>query len=113
MTVLEVLAEVVGAEEFLSLVAFSKLVHMVEVFRALFPARRIGEFVATIAADVCTITGHGRVEGGFWACKRSTRPRVTSQVQRVLVTFCFVLVLEAVRTISTAILLFGLVQPGD
>lgn len=113
MAVLEVLAEVVGAEELLRFVTLTKLVHMVEVFRAELPSRRIGKLFATVAADVCTVAGHGRVEGCLWAGERSTRPGMTSQVKGVLVTLCFVLVFEAVRTVSTAILLFGLVQPGN
>ena len=37
---------------------------------------------------------------------------MTSQMEGVLVAFCFILVFEAVGTISTTVLLFGLVQPG-
>ena len=33
-------------------------------------------------------------------------------MEGVLVALCFVLVFEAIRTISTAVLFFGLVQPG-
>ena len=109
---LEVLAEVIRAEELLRLVTLSKLVHMVEMFCAKLPARRIGKLLTTVATDVSTVTSHGRVERCFWAGERSARPGMTSQVKGVLVAFCFVLVFEAIGTISTTVLLFGLVQPG-
>ena len=112
MAVFEMLTEVVGAEEFLCLVALSELVHVVEMFCAKIPARRVGELFATIATNICTIASHGLMEGCFCTSKCSARPRVASQVKGVLVAFCFVLVFEAVGTVSTAILLFGLVQPG-
>jgi hypothetical protein len=108
---LEVLAEVIRAEELLRLVTLSKLVHMVEVFGAKLPARRIGELFTTITTDVSTVAGHRRVECCLWASECSAGPRMTSQVKGVLVAFCFVLVFEAIGTISTTVLLFGLVQP--
>ena len=109
---LEVLAEVVGAEELLRLVTLSKLVYMVEVFGAVLPARRISKLLTAVATNVSAAAGHGRVECCFWAGERSARPRMTSQMEGVLVAFCFVLVFEAVGAISTTVLLFGLVQPG-
>jgi len=112
MAMLEMLAEVVRAEELLRLVALSKLVHMVEVFRAKLPTRRVSELLATVATDVSTVAGHGRVECCLWAGECSARPGMTSQVKGVLVAFCFVLVFEAVGTISATVLFFGLVQPG-
>lgn len=111
MAVLQMLAEMIGAEEFLCLVTLSKLVHMVKMFRAELPARRVGKLLAAVATDVSAVAGHGRVECCFWAGERSAGPRMTSQMKGVLVALCFVLVLEAVGTISTTVLLFGLVQP--
>lgn len=108
---LEVLAEVVGAEELLRLVTLSKLVYMVEVFGAVLPARRISKLLTAVATNVSAVAGHGRVECCFWAGERSARPRMTSQMEGVLVAFCFVLVFEAVGAISTTVLFFGLVQP--
>lgn len=112
MAVLQMLAEVVCAEELLRLVTLSKLVHMVEMFRAKLPARWVSKLLATVATNVSTVASHGRVECCFWAGKCSARPGMTSQVKGVLVAFCFVLVFETIGTISTTVLLFGLVQPG-
>lgn len=67
MAVFEVLAEVIGAEKLLRLVALAKLMDNVKVFRANFPARRVGELFTTVAADIRTVAGHGLVEGGFRA----------------------------------------------
>jgi hypothetical protein len=112
MAMLEMLAEVVGAEELLRFVTLTEFVYVVEVFRAKLPARRIGKFFSTVATNIGTVASHGLVEGCFRAGERSTRPRVASQMEGVLVAFCFVLVFEAVRTISAAILLLGFMQPG-
>ena len=112
MAMFQMLAEVIRTEELLCLVTLSKLVHMVEMFRAKLPSRRVGELLATVAADISAVAGHGRMECCLWASERSAGPRMTSQMEGVLVAFCFILVFEAVGTISTTVLLFGLVQPG-
>lgn len=112
VAVFQMLAEVIGAEELLCLVTLPKLVHMVKMFGAELPARGVRELLATIATHVSAVASHRRVECCFWAGERSAGPRMTSQMKGVLVAFCFVLVLEAVGTISTTVLLFGLVQPG-
>jgi hypothetical protein len=72
MAVLEMLAEMVGAEELFRLVTLTEFVYMVEVFRAKLPARRIRKLISTVAADVGTVTSHRLVESGFWAGERST-----------------------------------------
>lgn len=113
VAVFQVLAEVIGAEELLCLVALPELVHMVKVFCAKLPARRVSKLLATVATDVSAVTSHGRVECCLWAGKCSAGPRMTSQMKGVLVALCFVLVFEAVGTISTTVLFFGLVQPGS
>lgn len=111
MAVLEVLAEVIGAEELLGLVAFAKFVNMVEMLGACFPARRVGELFTTVPTDVRTVASHGGVEGGFRPGERGAGPGMTTQVKGILVAFGFVLVFEAVRTVSAAILFLGFVQP--
>ena len=113
MAMFQMLAEVIRTEELLCLVTLSKLVHMVKMLRAELPARRISKLLTAVATDVSAVAGHGRVECCLWAGERSAGPRMTSQVKGVLVALCFVLVFEPVGTISTTVLLFGLVQPGD
>lgn len=56
MAVLEMLPEVVRAEEFLGLVALAEFVDGVEVLGAEVPVGtvgEVGEFFAAVAADVC------------------------------------------------------------
>jgi hypothetical protein len=65
VAVFQMLAEVIGAEEFLGLVALAKFVDVVEMFGACLPAWRIGELLATVAADVRAIASHRRMESGF------------------------------------------------
>jgi hypothetical protein len=72
MAVFEMLAEVIGTEEFLRFVTLTKFVYVVEVFRAKLPARRIGKLFSTVAANIGTVTSHRLVEGCFWAGERST-----------------------------------------
>ena len=50
MTVLEMLAKVVCAEELLGLIALAELVHVVEMVGARLPVgRAVGELLATVA----------------------------------------------------------------
>ena len=70
VAVFQMLAEVIGAEEFLGLVALAKFVDVVEMFGACLPAWRVGEFFTTVTADVRTIAGHRRMESGFRTGKR-------------------------------------------
>jgi hypothetical protein len=74
----QMLAEVIRAEELLCLVTLPELVHMVEMFRAKLPSRRISELFTAVATDVSAVAGHGRVECCFWAGERSAGPRMTS-----------------------------------
>lgn len=72
VAVLQVLAEVIGAEELLGLVALAKFVNVVEMLGASLPAWWIGEFLATVAADVRTAACHGWVESSLRAGERGT-----------------------------------------
>jgi len=58
VAVFQMLAEVISAEELLRLVAFAKFVNVVEMFGACLPAGRVGEFFATVTADVRAIARH-------------------------------------------------------
>jgi hypothetical protein len=50
---LQVLSEVVCAEELLGLVAFTKFMHMIQMLGSGFPIWRVGEFFTAISANVC------------------------------------------------------------
>jgi len=109
----QMLAEVVGAEELLSLITLAEPMNLNHVFGALLPLRRIfSEFFTTVTAGVCTAgMCYGKMETGSWTIEGSARPRVAPQMERVLVAFDFVLGSEVIRTVSTDVLLFGLVTP--
>ena len=89
VTVFQVLPEVIGAEELLTLVAFSKFVNIGQMSDTIVPIRLwlVGEFLAAITADVYSSDGVcrwrrlvrslgrnscRRMEGAFVvACERS------------------------------------------
>lgn len=52
MAVLEMLAEVIGAEEFLGLVALAKFVHVIQVVGPSLPVGGIGKFFSAVPADI-------------------------------------------------------------
>lgn len=111
MAVLQMLSKMVGAKEFFSLVTLSKLVHVVQVFSPSVPVGRQWEFFAAVPANV----GHarvrwGRMESGMDTSKRGARPRMTSQMQRVLVSFGLVFVFEAIWAELACVLLLQLVH---
>lgn len=114
MAVLQVLSEMVRPEKFLGLIAFSKLVHVIQMLGPGVPIRRQWEFFTAIPADV----GHARMgrrwmKGGVDARERRTRPRMTSQVERVLVSLGLIFVLEAIATKLARVLLLELVDAVD
>lgn len=76
---LQVLSEVVRTEKLLRLVAFTKFVRMVQMLCPGIPIRRIGEFVATEAAQVSrSWRSRVRVERSLNASKRSAGPGMPS-----------------------------------
>lgn len=102
MTMLQVLAEMVGAVELLVGVALSELVDFLEMSDAFLPilicsmsrnnpavedaaswsATRSGEFQAAVAARVCfTWAGGGVVESAVIASQCRARPRVASDME--------------------------------
>lgn len=81
MAVLEVLTEVIGAEELLGLVAFAKFVNMIEMLSASFPARWVGELFTAVATNVRAVASHGGVKGGFWPGERGAGPGMTTQMK--------------------------------
>ena len=121
MAVLEVLTEVIGAKEFLRLIAFAEFVHVLKMVDTVVPVRMwvVGELLSTIAANVHSryrvhqgrgvvgCNGTRRVESSFVLAGQSgTRPGMTAKVKGVLMTFSLVLVFEPIVTEVAAILLF-------
>lgn len=100
---LEVLTEVVGAEELFPL-ALPEFVCMIEVLGAGVPLRWVGIFFAAVAAHI-SIHGPRSVKCGLDFCQNGARPVVAAEMERVLVSFGFVQILEAIRAIGTAVLL--------
>lgn len=105
MAMLEMLAEVVSAIELLRVIALAKLVHSRQVLEATVPVwpRKIWELFTAVPAGIvggtrAGLTGWrgGAVEGGLetWQC--GAGPGMASQMEGVLVSFCFVFVFEAV-----------------
>ena len=107
MAMLQVLAKVIGAEELLGLVAFAKLMHVIQVLGPSVPIRGIGELLTAITAYVgCCRVGWRGVKGRTHTSERSARPRMPPKMERVLVSFGLVLVLESVRAVLARVLLF-------
>lgn len=78
MAVLQVLSEVICAEELLGLIAFAKLVRMVQMLCSDVPIGRVRKFLATETADVGRGWTSGRsVKRSLYASERSTRPGVS------------------------------------
>lgn len=121
MTVFQVLTEMVGTKELLRLVAFTKLVYTVEVRTPCFPVWGwlIGKLCATVTACIerCkrggggrglrlrrTVVGRRYVVGSIERAiktiiKDGTGPGMFPQVKRILMTFGFVFVLEAIGAV--------------
>ena len=121
MTVLQMLAEMVGTEELLGLVAFAEFMYTVEMRTTCFPIRSwlIGELCSTVAASIecCERGGRRRglklgrsVVGGWYVGRRvegavetavqgGARPGVFPEVKRILVTLGFILILESIRAV--------------
>lgn len=123
MTVLQMLTEVVCAEEFLVDVALSKFVHDVEMLNALVPIRWVVELAPTISASiggsgwrilsvVCDRHhrgGRGWMERHIETGEGSTRPRMTAKVQGVLMALGLILILEAICAVYTLVLFLSFV----
>lgn len=63
MTMLQMLSKVIGPEELLALVAFSKFVNLTQMFGSCIPVRRVRKFKATEPTNVHSGRGvRGRVE---------------------------------------------------
>lgn len=81
MRMLQVLAEVVSTEEFLRLVAFAELMHVVQVICSHIPLGWIGELFATVAAGVHATAGRRRMEGSLGTGECCAGPRMPPQMK--------------------------------
>ena len=115
----QMLAEVVGTEEFLRLIAFPEFMNLGKMTAAGFPVWlwKILEFESTVPTNLCIgdgirgrelavrvvgEDGGGRVESSLVIVgQRGTGPRVFAEMKRILMPFGFVLVLEFVVAPST------------
>lgn len=126
MTVLKVLAKVICTKELLRLVTFTKFVLISEVCSTRIPVRLgfIWKLIAAVATDVegCNLIGSrwGRLRGrsivgwcnsgGRIECivvitfESGTRPVLLPKVNGILVTLCFILVLESISAEVTRVL---------
>lgn len=76
MRVLEMLSKVIGSEELLCLVAFTKLVSLVQVLCAKLPLRWVRKLHAAVTAHIGSASSKRCVKGSFNACQGRTAPRV-------------------------------------
>jgi hypothetical protein len=107
---LQMLPEMIGAEELFRLVAFAEFVHVIEMFWSRFPISRIREFFTTVTTDIgCSGAGRWRMKSSMDTRKGRTRPRMSAEMQRVLMAFCFVLVFETIWTVLANVLLLEFV----
>ena len=115
----QMLAEVVGTEEFLGLIAFPEFMNLGKMTAACFPVwlREILEFNSAVptnlsvgngvrgselAVRVVGEDGSGRVKSSFVIVgQRCTGPGVLAEMKRILMPFGFVLILEFVVAPST------------
>ena len=79
VAVFQVLPKVIGAEEFLCLVALPEFVHVIQVLGSCFPICGIGELLTAVAADIGSgRVGRGGVEGRLHTRERCAGPRMSS-----------------------------------
>lgn len=60
MAVLQMLSEVIRAEEFFGLIAFTEFVNGHEMFGPMIPVRRSWKLLAAVSADICRRWVNGR-----------------------------------------------------
>lgn len=101
------LTEMVCAKELFGLVALAKLMRVIQVLCSGIPVRWVRKFFAAEPTQVgrCWTSRVG-VERSLNTSKCSTRPGMTPQMQRILMTLGLIFVLEPVRAVLTNVLLF-------
>ena len=109
MAVLQMLPEVIGAEEFLRLVTLPELVYVVQVLGPNVPLWRVGELLSAITAGIDVAFAGRCVIGGLNTRQDGAGPGVFAEMKGILVAFCFVLVFEPVGAVGAGVLLLSFV----
>jgi hypothetical protein len=114
MTVLQMLSEMICPEELLVLIALSIFVRNNQVLSSYMPiglghTRKLGSTIATYVGR--TRRSERLMESISHFAQGRTRPRKLSNVERVLVTFCFVLILEPIWAVLALVQLLCLMVP--
>ena len=108
---LQMLAEVVGAEKLFGLIALAKLMLLTQMLGSHIPVWWIRKFLATVSAHIARRRMDVRgVECGRNPTKGCARPRMLAQMQRVLMTLGLVFIFESIWTVSTLVLLLHFVH---
>lgn len=81
MGMLEMLTEVVGAKEFLRLVALSVFVYVIQMLCANIPLRWVWKLLAAIATQVGPARRLGSMKSGLNACKNCAAPAMSAKMQ--------------------------------
>ena len=103
---LQMLAKMIRPEEFLGLVTLSKFMHVIQVLGSDIPVGRIWELLTAITAHIgCRRVVLRGVECRMYPRKRSARPRVTTEMKGILVSFGLIFILESVSAVLTSVLL--------
>ena len=104
---LQVLSEMICTEELFRLVALAKLMGVIKMLCSRIPVRRVGKLFAAEATKVgCSWSGVIGMKRSVDASERSARPRMSSQMQRILMALSLIFVFEPIRAILTDVLLF-------
>lgn len=108
MTVFQVLAEMICTVELFGLIALAELVDLGQMLGPGVPVCGVGKFLTTVAANVRHRMPAGGVESCWHAAGLEGRagPRMSTEMQRVLVPLCLVLVLEAIGAVLALVLFF-------
>jgi len=104
MTVLQVLTEMICSEKLLDLVTLAKFMLLAQMLCPDIPVRWIRIFLAAVPANIEDGWVSVRLmKGGRNIPKRGTRPRMRSEMERILMSLHLVLVLESIRAVSAFI----------
>jgi hypothetical protein len=110
MRVSHVLTEVVSPKIFLGVVALAEHVNAIEMSH-----EHLIDMIAQevhAAKSTSTLTVGSVDDSVLWIRERRTRPAMSAQVKRILMTLDFIFGFEPTWTISAGVLLRRFVEPG-